>query len=789
MEYLLKSTACLTILLLFYKIFLERENMHVFKRFFLIAALLVSLTFPQIIFTTYVETQSVISVPIEPVAFTSNFVETTMPSEEPFDPKPLLWIIYFIGVLFFTFRFFHGLFKISKRIRLGLKLPENLSIKVLHNESLVPHTFFKFIFLNRKQYEAKQIPNEVLLHEEAHVRQKHSIDIILIELLQIIFWFNPLWCWAKHLIKTNHEFLADQSVTHQTKNITHYQHLLLYFADNAKQQSLAHSINYSSIEKRLLAMKKITSKSKQILLSLCVLPLFALLIYSFSTTETVERVETSGALLQKVVEQQETKKEGISEAMIQEYRDLVKATKNSKDGIIIRMGDYERASAIYGLMSDVQRASVEKYPEPPMVNLGKTQKKSPTAVEFESWKDETKFAIWINSKHVPNSALDKYSIDDIVHYSGSFVHNNARSEKFPQEYQFHLFTEKGFEHTYEKANVNEYSRLAKIYTDQIEVYLKNKSEASYAELRIAYTLAHKAYNKLTQDEIKKYGVKEIPPLPTSNKSANLKKQRDIKKVKGSTTPQIIYTARNIEIEILDEDTYRVNQTKIDKNQLLSTVNQLHQDITPEIRNNILNIHVSSPNEVSNADVWFIYNSLWDYGFYRIVAPNQEVNRYKGNTPMIDEVAHTIQKKLKANITPNPQVKSSVGSKINFLIHAEKLGAMFTHIDASYQHSLYHSNISLNEAIELVKNDTKMQLYPKNDRYGTFVLLSNNIENNIPKLTSNNKVKHFRALNVIGARYYLNNIEVTLKEAIRFVRKNQNVMVTSTINPPVVKIEK
>ena len=79
-------------------------------------------------------------------------------------------------------------------------------------------------------------------------------------------------------------------------------------------------------------------------------------------------------------------------------------------------------------------------------------------------------------------------------------------------------------------------------------------------------------------------------------------------------------------------TYEVDGIKANKSTFASVINQLHQDITPELRNKIMNIHLSSLNDISNKEVWFIYNSVLDYGFHRIVTANQEIIRRKGNKP-------------------------------------------------------------------------------------------------------------------------------------------------------------
>ena len=92
------------------------------------------------------------------------------------------------------------------------------------------------------------------------------------------------------------------------------------------------------------------------------------------------------------------------------------------------------------------------------------------------------------------------------------------------------------------------------------------------------------------------------------------------------------TARSITIEILNDGSYMIDNLKATKNSFVDIVNTLHQDITAEDRNNIMNIHVNSKDEISKEEVWFIYNSLQEYGFHRIVTTDQEVVRSKGNTP-------------------------------------------------------------------------------------------------------------------------------------------------------------
>ena len=161
---------------------------------------------------------------------------------------------------------------------------------MLLEDLATPHTFFKYLFFNKFKFETKQIPQEILLHEQTHSKQKHSIDVLFIELLQIVFWFNPLIYFIKHAIKLNHEFLADQAVLNHGIETASYQKTLLNFSSNSKQPHLANAINYSFIKKRFTIMRTHTTKRAIWLRSIVLLPLLAILIYGFSEKVVIEKL-------------------------------------------------------------------------------------------------------------------------------------------------------------------------------------------------------------------------------------------------------------------------------------------------------------------------------------------------------------------------------------------------------------------------------------------------------------------------------------------------------------------
>ncbi|MEP4882242.1 M56 family metallopeptidase [Maribacter dokdonensis] len=294
--YLLKSTACMGIFLVFYKLLLEKESMHHFKRFFLLTALIFSLIIPQIVFTEYIEAEPT---PAVTQVLTINEQPEITPIVHEMEESPMNWplilyTLYGLGVVIFGFRFLYNIAKLWIRVRSNTQIKFNFLVKVLLKEELPPHTFLRYIFLNKQKFESKSIPAAVLLHEETHAKEWHSLDVLFIELLQVLFWFNPLIYVFKKSIKLNHEFLADSAVIKGQENQLHYQNTLLSYLSNDnfhthQSVGIANAINYSSIKKRIIIMKKQTSKRGILIRSLLILPLLSLMLYGFSQRNVVSK--------------------------------------------------------------------------------------------------------------------------------------------------------------------------------------------------------------------------------------------------------------------------------------------------------------------------------------------------------------------------------------------------------------------------------------------------------------------------------------------------------------------
>lgn len=289
--YLIKSASILLALFLFYKVVLENTSAHTFKRFYLLGSVALAFAIPFVTFTTYIEVPAVTQTVVH---FQLQYIESNAqaPIETTNYLPYLLMTLYGLGVLYFLSRFIININYFRVKINRSQHQQNDNVVYALLDEKTTPHTFLKYIFLEKEPFVNKQIPQAILTHEETHAKEKHSLDILFLEVVQIVFWFNPLFYFIKKSCKLNHEFLADHAVLSQGTSTAMYQQLLLSFSTPKSTPALANSINYPSFKKRFTLMKTQTSHKTILLRSILVLPLLAALTYSCGehTTEYVQEV-------------------------------------------------------------------------------------------------------------------------------------------------------------------------------------------------------------------------------------------------------------------------------------------------------------------------------------------------------------------------------------------------------------------------------------------------------------------------------------------------------------------
>ena len=738
--YILKFSACLAVFMLFYKLVLERENIHHFKRFYLLTALLVSAAIPFITFTTFVY-----ALPdANPIVFSNletNPVSTKIaPSFSDYLPS-ILWAIYYLGLLVFSGRFTFNLYQLVKRIKQNPKFKKGRFVHVLLSDLIYPHTFLQYIFLNKSKYEAHKIPHEVLLHEETHAKQKHALDILFIELMQIIFWFNPLLYFIKKDIKLNHEFLADQAVLETGTDTKTYQHILLAFSasktmEDAQTHHLANAINYSLIKKRFTVMKSHTSNTVKWVKGLIILPVLAVLIYSFSSTKEVFKPVEPDVILSKTPEGLllddskqvsaytivhsespennliESRQNGASKEQIAEYNKLAKHYNSQKgSNYTIKLSDIKRIKYLYNLMTEEQKTNAEPLPTFPPPPPPPTQ--SMTKSEEQDYKNQ--------------------------------INKSKKGESYTYQYQ------------------NNDGKIVKVIVDENDLSIPPPPPPVPAD---ASPEQKAKYKKISNEYYKKYKVEngkiserlQPPPPPPA----------------PPAPPKTMAVGKKIDQEYYDS-LGRLNQDENAKTGFVTINNKKHfytinQDDTKYYNRLGYEVDINgktlSTTQTNGTDV----------------IPGQKISKVYQNNQVVSEFNKNWESEsVVLNSPPPPPI-----SPLEHINKMTKKGVSFFYEGKS---------VSPDKAIAVLKNNHELNILTKNvDSNNPLVFITKAPINQdiiskveIPKPTPANASSHLKVMNRHNAKFYIDGKEVSFNEALKAIRKNKNADINSTLNPPIVKI--
>lgn len=276
MEYLLKSTAILSLFYLFYKIFMQNETFFKSIRVYFLIGFISAIAIPFIIITKYIE--------VEPINISNvNFVNTTsvLPSQN-FDWMQVVFITYLIGVVFFTLRFLVQLTSLMWFIYSHSKIKNGKYYIIKTNKNTAPFSFFNYIIYNPNQFKDLEL-KQIITHEKTHVNQLHSLDTILSQLILIIHWFNPfVWLYNKEIQK-NLEFIADDFVQNISYEKKKYQHLLLKTISPNYQMALTNNFYNSLIKKRINMLQKNRSNSAMHFKFILIIPILITFVFTFNT--------------------------------------------------------------------------------------------------------------------------------------------------------------------------------------------------------------------------------------------------------------------------------------------------------------------------------------------------------------------------------------------------------------------------------------------------------------------------------------------------------------------------
>ncbi len=301
--YILKSSVCLSVLYLFYRLLLSKETFYNFNRIAILGILVVSLALPfcEITIKQQTEVQQTV-LTLEQLLMLADKISSedtaTLPAQEI---TTALWIrvllfIYMVGVVFFLCRNVYSLLRLLKLIRSSIRCKIHKGIWLIsHSEpKYSPFSWMNFIVLPYNDVEEDS--NAILIHEMAHIRKRHSIDLLITDVCIIFQWFNPAAWLFKQELQNIHEYQADEAVLDKGINAKQYQLLLIKKAAGTRLYSMANSFNHSKLKKRITMMLKEKSNPWVRLKYLYVLPVAAIAITAFARPEISNELKEISAV-------------------------------------------------------------------------------------------------------------------------------------------------------------------------------------------------------------------------------------------------------------------------------------------------------------------------------------------------------------------------------------------------------------------------------------------------------------------------------------------------------------
>jgi TonB family protein len=262
-NFILESGVSLAMLSLIYVLFLRKETFFKINRWFLLGSVLFSVILP-IIKLRILNPQSVMLAEVTVTPYRNMIEAITIYShdfsgsvENAILSANLLIYIYLAGVTFFFGRFLFRIIQVLLIIRRnGVQSANGFKLVMLENETS-PYSFLKYVFVSQSLAQNRGY-DKMIEHEVEHVKQGHSLDVIILELLTVFQWFNPFMWMLNRAIRENHEFLADQAVLSKGVSKGEYKSLLInQFVGG--QLVIANNFNYSLIKIRIKMMSKIKS--------------------------------------------------------------------------------------------------------------------------------------------------------------------------------------------------------------------------------------------------------------------------------------------------------------------------------------------------------------------------------------------------------------------------------------------------------------------------------------------------------------------------------------------------
>lgn len=502
-SYLIYSTVCMGLVLLFYHAVLARDKIYQINRWYLLGGLLFSLVIPFIpigIYDSLISISSNTEVPqISVLQVSGNLTDTKSVNPASYFEwiTPLLLYLYGIVTFILSVRMILNLYRLQLE---SMKNPTTIfkgPKVVLVDKEVVPHTFWKTIFINKEQYE-KEISQEVLSHELIHAKQNHTLDILIIEIVKTIFWFNPILYFYKKAVQINHEYIADDKVLSNGADIVDYQTLLLKMRMTKSPHYLSNSLNFNITKKRFKMMTLNNSTYRSYLKIVLIIPFFVILGITLGCEPTSLEDEQADNIRLELVDSETIKLNGKTVAISEVGTVFSNLSLDPKE-TLIDLKVYK--SAPMGMIMDVQKVLRERG----ALKINYSTEQSNESQSNEAWRSEPK------SKNI----LELY-----LNEEGQIIVNNAiTSLSALNEEVKNFITDNGESSSLSENPVNAFIAIKTDKRTPHDTYMSvmDKILGVYDELRnqASLELFNKPFNDLEEGSAKRTKIEKMYPKKIS----------------------------------------------------------------------------------------------------------------------------------------------------------------------------------------------------------------------------------------------------------------------------------
>ncbi|MBL4604961.1 MAG: hypothetical protein JKY02_04670 [Flavobacteriaceae bacterium] len=287
-SYLIKSSVCLAVLYFMYRFIFKNDSHHQLKRLISFICILFACSFlfiplgNLIVFDTYPEIMNFLFMR------SSEGFQEGLSKVIPEEVTSIYLSVYLIGLVVFAFRSFFGL-AVLIRWYITSRKSRKWGFTVVHvDKKIAPFTFFRILFIGKEVLNDEAM-NTLIVHEQYHRDQLHSMDTVILEILTVVYWFNPVvWLFQKD-IKTEHEYMADAQVLKKGFDAVSYQYLLFQTRTGVSLQLGSHFSNKTNLKKRFEMMNtRRVSTNKSYVKAFLFLPIM-LMIFMFSAFTEANR--------------------------------------------------------------------------------------------------------------------------------------------------------------------------------------------------------------------------------------------------------------------------------------------------------------------------------------------------------------------------------------------------------------------------------------------------------------------------------------------------------------------